>query len=1351
MKNNKLIKQAAAISLTLGMIFPAVNHPFNTVAKAAEIKAEDVLSSLTTEQRNALNKIEYNDQSGLIGFKKDELKKDNEVSVIVQFQAKPSKVALIDAELAGKKLSKEKADEQVVQEHEQFKKDIQTIFPTSKSKKVNHQITTNFNTVLNGVAMKLPANQIKQLLSSKVVKAVYKNVEYKVDPIQNVETKSTTTSGNTSVESLSYLKIDKLHKEGITGKGIKVGVIDTGIDYNHPDLKKAYKGGYDVVDQDNDPMETTYKDWQASGYPEINGSTYYTSHGTHVAGTIAGQSTNDKITVEGVAPDVDLYAYRVLGPYGSGTTEAVIEGIERAVHDGMDVINLSLGAAVNDPYFPTSTAINYAVLNGVTAVVAAGNEGPGAYSLGSPGSAALALTVGASDVPIQESTLNGNIGSESPIELVGMARHYDEQFKNLVGKSYEIVDVGLGYASDFADKDLNGKIALINRGDITFDEKIMNAKEKGAVGVLITNNIDGQIGVNLGESVNYVQSFSLTKNDGEKVRSMLAAGKNTISFSTYSEKQTEGDHLADFSSRGPARQTFDMKPEITAPGVSVLSTVPSYMINPEDQDNYQYAYSRYSGTSMATPFTAGVAALMLQANPKLQPEDIKSILMNTADPLNGDYSVFEVGAGRVDPYQAIHSDLILKIKDKAYVPGAERLMKVKEFTGGLSFDNHYEDGKINVSKSIKIQNNKNVKKSFTLSISETKGSNSLKDNGVELNIPNKIDINGNGSKTINARMTVPKDAKKGIYEGYITLTNNANSSEVYRIPFSVRTSEEGFNTMEVLNPAYSPDQLNQGGWDFMRAQWIYTKFNLKSPMEKMDIVLQDAKTGKDIGFVGTVDLTYAYDNVDYDLIGFNGQYYKFTGNSKQPISDETSDIQPGQYKLKFIGTSFSGKKFIETEDLFIDLDTPTFKSSLDGLSPFIEYKPGQKTYPFEIQIQDSKVDEMKNQGISIDQSSNSLVYYYGEWAFPSSPISMDPEGKYKDEIAIDDTLNVLPLRFDGYDMSGNKESKQYYFVKEGTPVTYAKSDVVTATAGDTIKAKIYLDNLNDIKNVKWTFGDYFGMKSVQLVDAKLADNYASKASIDVKGDDVIVNFNIPSGQLDHSVVAEVTLKVQEKEFYTGGTINPTVNVTNSSNENLEVLNGGYSFKVFPKLSRVNGYVNPQGFYEGDPENGGYPGSRDWDKVGATVNIYDSNGTKYNAPIDTYGRYVFDKIPLSKDLFTIEFNVPGHFLTKIRTNIGYEYNGTVYAKNQYITAPDLIAGDVNQDQVIDILDALAIQTYWGTNKRSADINFDGTVDGNDLKFVQKNYLLQNKSVDNAPKPLKKYKGKSLEDLLKELGI
>ena len=209
-----------------------------------------------------------------------------------------------------------------------------------------------------------------------------------------------------------------------------MGVLDTGIDYNHPDLKDAYKGyrakqgedpskidpnsikGWDFVNNDADPMETTYKDWQNSGgYPEIyDGSAYYTSHGTHVAGTIAGDKQNSvDYAVKGVAPDVDLYSYRVLGPYGSGQTSGILAAIDKAVKDDMDVINLSLGASINDPLYPTSIAVNNAMLAGVVTVVAAGNSGPGEGTLG-PSAAALPITVGASDAAMTIPTFSADAG-----------------------------------------------------------------------------------------------------------------------------------------------------------------------------------------------------------------------------------------------------------------------------------------------------------------------------------------------------------------------------------------------------------------------------------------------------------------------------------------------------------------------------------------------------------------------------------------------------------------------------------------------------------------------------------------------------------------------------------------------------------------------------------------------------------------------------------------------------------------------------------------------------------------------------------------------------------------------------
>ncbi|MCP3741886.1 S8 family serine peptidase [Rossellomorea sp. BNER] len=1360
MKANSFIKKTAAISLSIGLLASPANSVLIPEATATGLKTEDILSSLTVEQRKALKQLELQDHTGLQGFKAGELEEDKKVSVIVQFKSKPSKVAVLEAAAKGKKLNKEKANTQVEKEHKTFKEDIKKILPkkNAKGKSISNDITQTYKTAYNGVAMNLPANQVELLMKSEVVQAVYKNQTFTVDPVKKDLPKDVDREITTSVESIPYLKIDELHKEGITGEGVKVAVLDTGIDYNHPDLKEAYKGGYDFVDEDQDPMEATYKDWENTNEPEYApwGSSYYTSHGTHVSGTIVGQNVNDsEVSVQGVAPDADLYVYRVLGPYGSGTTEDVLAGIEKSIEDGMDVINLSLGADINDPYYPTSTAINYAVLNGVTAVVAAGNAGPEDYTVGSPGTAALALTVGASDVPMSQATFTGRTEGDWSTDIVSMGRSFADDFAKLEGTSLELVDVGLGNSQDYTGKEVEGKIAFVQRGEFALNDKIKFAKEHGAAAVIMYNNEEGHVGYNLGESTDFVPAFSMTKAAGEQLKAAIAIGKTTFTFDNFETIKTEGDKLADFSSRGPVRGNYDMKPEVVAPGVSVLSTYPSFMIDHENTEDYKYAYARLNGTSMATPHTAGIAALLLDANPGLDPDDIKTILMNTAEPLNGEYSVFEVGAGRVDPYQAVHSQMKVQVKDETLIPDGEELVAIENPTGGISFGQHFGEAgnHIRVMKSLNFTNNSDKTKTFEVSIEENviEGTNSLKENGVKVSSSKKIKVKANKEKKNNVFLTVPKSAKTGVYEGYIILTNKANSAEQYRVPFNFRVTEEGFNYLEVFNPALSPFYLNNG-FDGYRNRVMFVDFNLSSPMAKMDVILQDGETGKDLGFIGTVDLKNSSENINLGLMAFQGMYNKFTGDSKQPISQEVSYAQPGHYKLKFITTGLSGKVITETRDVFIDLDDPKFESSLDESgSPFLEYKPGQETYPFEIQINDSHIEKMQEVGIDVDQSSNFMVYTWNS-PFPSAPIYMDKGGKFVDEIALDESVPALSFTMDGYDMAGNKGlRKQYYFVQEGTAVTYAKSEEVEANTGDTVHAKLVLDNLNEASKAEWTFGEIWGVKSVELVDAKLTDSFADKATLKVDGDKVTVQFDEASGALDHSEVVEVTLKVQDEQYIQQAEINPTVEVTNINNGTVSVLNAGDKIKISPQFNRVYGNVLPEGFFVGS-EGSEYLDKKDWSKVGASVKLMDTKGNEFDASssIDN-ARYTIEKLPLSKDPYTLEMKVPGHFVTKSEEQIGFEHNGKLIGMNHGVNPINLTAGDVNQDNVIDVLDAIDIQEAWKTDNRAADINFDGTVDSKDIKYVQSNYLKQNGHVENAPEPKEEYDGNTLESILEDLGV
>ncbi|MEH7011499.1 S8 family serine peptidase [Neobacillus niacini] len=1350
---NQIVKKTAMMAFSASLLMSPIHLVLSTEAAAQEFKVNDILSSLTKEQRQALHQLQLNNHTGLQGFGESDLESTEEISVIVQFKSKPSKVAVLGAAVKGKKLSKEEASAQVEKEHKKFKEDIQEI---SKSKTIS--ITQTYKKAYNGVAMTLPADQVKQLLESDVVQAVYKNVTFTVDPVQKELPSDVKREITTSVESIPYLKIDQLHKEGITGEGVKVAVLDTGIDYNHPDLKDAYKGGYDFVDNDNDPMETTYTDWKKTTRPEYSptGSAYYTSHGTHVSGTIAGQNKNDsEVSVVGVAPDADLYVYRVLGPYGSGTSEAVIAGIEKAVEQGMDIMNLSLGATINDPYYPTSTAINYAVLNGVTAVVSAGNSGPGDKTVGSPGTAALALTVGASDVPVELTSFTGSISGNWSTELISMGRSFADDFSSLNGTALELVDVGLGTQADYAGKNVEGKIAFIQRGNFALHDKIKFAKEHGAKAVILYNNVDGQLGVNLGESTVYVPAFSMTKAAGEQLKAKMAQGNTTFTFSNFKEIVSEGDKLADFSSRGPVNNNYDIKPEVVAPGVSVLSTYPSYMINPENQEDYKYAYARLNGTSMAAPHTAGIAALLLEANPDLDPDDIKTILMNTADPLNGDYSLYEVGAGRVDPYQAVHGEMKMQVTAETFVPNGEEWMTVNNPSGDINFGLYFgaEGTNVKSKQSISFTNNSDITKEFTVSIEENlvAGTNSLSQNGVDVSTKKEITVKANTEVNEKVELKAPKTAKAGRYEGFIVLTNKADSSDRYRLPFNFRITKDGLGHLDLLTPSITPPYLNQGRTHIDNRLGALVSFSLSSPGERMDVVLQDAKTGEDLGLIGTLDLTTHPVDTSLFLFAFKGMYYSFTGDSKQPIAKEESYAKPGHYKLQFITTSQSGKVYQETRDLFIDIEDPTFTSSLDGQSPFLEYKPGQATYPFDIQINDALVADMQTSGVDIDQSSNSVIYTWGDWGFPSNPIPMDKDGKWVEEIAMEESMPALKFTLTALDSAGNSPlTKEYFFVKEGTPVTYTKSAVKKAQTGETINAQLYLDNVTDAKEVIWNMKEQFG-KTYSLVDAKLTDGASDKGTVTVNGDEVKVVFNDSNITFDHTAVVDLTLKITDETFLTGTRINPTATIVNSQNQSSKLLNAGYTFEVSPQYNAAYGNVLPDGFKH--PTSNGVYLKKDWTKVGATLKFKEASGFVFDSTslIKERADYRVEKLPLSKDPYILEIKVPGHFEVHSKQNIGFEYNGELYGKNHYVNPINIKAGDVNQDHVIDVLDAIDIQNAWKTDNRAADINFDGIVDQADIGFVQQNYLLQNQYVENPPAAKEIHDGKTLESILSELGL
>ena len=476
----------------------------------------------------------------------------------------------------------------------------------------NSQVRKLFQTLFNGFSLAIPKGEVSRLERIAGIK--------RVDPVQTYEVALD--------ESVPFIGGDqirgKLDKKGdrLTGQGIKIAVIDTGIDYDHPDLKGSYKGGYDVIDDDSDPMETTSK----QGPPTL--------HGTHVAGIIAA---NGKI--KGVAPESEIYAYRALGPGGKGTTEQVIEAIEKAVEDGVDIINLSLGNTVNGPDWPTSLALDKAVEKGIVAVTSNGNSGPKMWTVGSPGTSVNAISVGASTPPLQVPYLIlGNEKKEIPLNAMIGAKPW--QFK----RDHLITEAGLGRQEEM--KEVKNKIVLIKRGVLPFGEKAKTAMLAGAVGVIIYNNTPGDFIGALEQQLD-IPVVSISKEDGEWLKQQIELKEKNYIRTIY---RKEEDQIASFSSRGPVTYTWGVKPDIVAPGVAIDSTIPK-------------GYLGLNGTSMSAPHIAGAAALIKQAHPDWTPIEVKAAMMNTAKPLHDKegnlYPPHEQGTGRIQVEKAVFAETLV--------------------------------------------------------------------------------------------------------------------------------------------------------------------------------------------------------------------------------------------------------------------------------------------------------------------------------------------------------------------------------------------------------------------------------------------------------------------------------------------------------------------------------------------------------------------------------------------------------------------------------------------------------------------------------------------------------------------
>jgi minor extracellular serine protease Vpr len=479
----------------------------------------------------------------------------------------------------------------------------------------------SYTSLFNGFAIVIKSSDIAKISRLPGVKNVY--------PVEIIAMPETVPSDMDPdlFSSLSMIGADVAQSElGFTGAGVKVAVMDTGIDVNHPAF-----GGDGVAELDStffysSPRILYGYDFVGNDYNADPSDPYYNpvpvpddipddcaGHGTHVAGIIgANDATNG---MKGVAPDVTFGAYRVFGCEGSTDSAVMLAAMERILADGMDVLNMSIGSSFQWPQYPTAKAASRLVKKGVVVVASIGNSGDyGLYAAGAPGVGEEVIGVASfdnTDVTLPYFEVDGeNIG------YVTMTYSPEPPTSG----TFSIEDVGL--ACSPVAVDVTGKVALAARGDCAFAVKAENAIAAGAIAVVVSNNntgvFNGTLGAPLSDPSVPVVGISLA--DGNYIRSLAPVNMTWTDGLDIFPSPT-GGYISSFSSYGLAPD-LSIKPDIGAPGGNIYSSYPLE----------QGGYATMSGTSMASPHVAGAVALLLQAKPNINPLTVRNVLLGSAEP-----------------------------------------------------------------------------------------------------------------------------------------------------------------------------------------------------------------------------------------------------------------------------------------------------------------------------------------------------------------------------------------------------------------------------------------------------------------------------------------------------------------------------------------------------------------------------------------------------------------------------------------------------------------------------------------------------------------------------------------------
>jgi subtilisin family serine protease len=543
----------------------------------------------------------------------------------------------------------------------------------------------DYNISFNGFAAKLTRAQAAALQARPDVLKVWADAPRQIQTDNSPDFLGLTAEGGLW---------DDLGGQGSAGENIIIGVIDTGIWPEHP----SFSDQANLSDCEGRSCRRTAvyspppADWHGTcvsgeqfnqndcNYKLIGARFYrlgaaaatvipdeYLSprdrdgHGTHTASTAGGNAGVqasifgiDRGVVSGIAPRARIAAYKVCWNDAGCFTSDIVSAIDGAVADGVDVINYSIGGGPGLTG-PDDIAFLFAANAGVFVATSAGNNGPGAGTVGSPATVPWITAVGAST---QDRTFEGSAALGNGAEYFGATVTAGTGVLPLVDSE----DAGseLCFPGELDPSVVSGKIVLCLRGVNARVEKSQAVYMAGGAGMILYNPNDAQA---LVTDNHWVPSVHINFTDGSAVKAYIAsAGASaTAQINGGVAVSQDAPWMADFSSRGPNVVAFDIiKPDVTAPGVNILAgNTPNPFLGAPGQ-----LFQSISGTSMSSPHVAGVFALLKQAHPDWSPAMAKSALMTTgsqnvmkedgvtpADP-------FDMGAGHITPNSAVDPGLV---------------------------------------------------------------------------------------------------------------------------------------------------------------------------------------------------------------------------------------------------------------------------------------------------------------------------------------------------------------------------------------------------------------------------------------------------------------------------------------------------------------------------------------------------------------------------------------------------------------------------------------------------------------------------------------------------------------------